>query len=37
MVWMRKILNKKIFSLVENNDPDVLVVQENSTSEKYEF
>ena len=30
-------IKQKIFSLVENNDPDVLVVQENMALKKYEF
>lgn len=30
-------IKQKIFSLVENNDPDVLVVQENIALKKYEF
>lgn len=36
--WLKeKNIEKKIFSLVKNNDPDVLVIQENVSSKKYEF
>jgi vancomycin resistance protein VanJ len=32
-----KNIEKKIFSFIEDNKPDVFVVQENSTSEKYDL
>ena len=36
--WLEeKDIEKKIFSLVKNNDPDVLAVQENMSLDKYVF